>query len=918
MPKPFRQLTLAQFAAELAAFRFTRTVKEVHMHHTWKPRKSDYTGVGTINGMWRFHTQNNGWSDIAQHLSIAPDGTVWTGRDWNKTPASATGHSAGSFMFETIGNFDAGQEKLEGKQRQAVIDVIARVQLRFGLPVESLRFHREFTNQKTCPGNGIPRKDILEEVRRRRDQLTGGRSFVAGGAFAGADAAGVPASSRTRSVLAASGGAGSPPSSRERPFADSELDTSYTGSEAVYEDGYGGGFDADGARYNGASGDGHDGARGDDDAYAYAGGYAYGDEGADEGEPECGSDGYGYGGSRGPGSFDDFDPSLDVAGRGGLTPAELEALRPHVVNLRQGRFSEGGIMDTSPADVDQMFAGPLRRALDEARGRGEPLRVVFYAHGGLVSEARGLRYAHDVAAWWKQNHVYPIFFVWETGLWETLGQLLKGRRGVERGITDVSDRILEETARLAGGPKIWGGMKYSAERSVGSDGGARYVARKLAAFVAAAGHPVELHGVGHSAGAIFLSWFVPEALNAGVDGFRTVSLLAPAIRTDAFVERLGPLLEGGSQVQSLAVFTMAKSYELSDNCGQVYRKSLLYLIHHALEPRRGDPLLGLEVSVRADPRLRKLLGLEGAAGRHQVIWSRTKAVSGRSASQSTSHGGFDNDSATMESVMRRVLGASDTTSIVPFPADASRELVFAVDDASADVGGVGFDADASESWNAPSPEYAEYAENGGSPAEAPAVHVESRAGGRKLALCVGIDRYPGNARLNGCVNDAKLWARRLGELDFRTRMLLDDRPRRRGSPPRSRTWCVPAAAATCSSSTSPATAPTSPTEAETKRTDATRPWCRSTLGPATSCWTTSSSPSTNSCPRAPRSPASTTAATRGAWRASSSTAYCARRRMPTCALASSIPRPPWCRSTAAAGRTDRPGGGCARCRTPRR
>ncbi len=773
MPKPFRQLTLAQFAAELAAFRFTRTVKEVHMHHTWKPRKSDYTGVGTIEGMWRFHTQNNGWSDIAQHLSIAPDGTVWTGRDWNKTPASATGHSAGAFMFETIGNFDVGQEKLEGKQRQAVIDVIARVQLRFGLPVESLRFHRQFTNEKTCPGNGIPRADILEEVRRRREQLTGGRGFVADGALAAADGSGgAPASSRTRSVLAASGGAGSPPSSRERPFADNELDPFYTSPDPAYENGDG--WDADGARYHGANGDGHDGARGDDGAYAQGDGPAGGDAYAEEDEGwEAGAGSHGYAAGRDGGSFGDFDPSLDVVGRGGLTPAEMEALRPHVVNLRQGRFSEGGIMDTSPADVDQMFAGSLRRALDEARGRGEPLRVVFYAHGGLVSEARGLRYAHDVAAWWKQNRVYPIFFVWETGLWETLAQLLRGRRGVERGITDVSDRLLEETARVAGGPKIWGGMKYSAERSVGSDGGARYVARKLAAFVEAAGHPVELHGVGHSAGAIFLSWFIPEALNAGVDGFRTVSLLAPAIRTDAFVERFGPLLDGGSRVESLTVFTMAKSYELRDNCGEVYRKSLLYLIHYALEPRRGDPLLGLETSVRADPRLRKLLGLEDAASPHQVVWSPTEASSGRSASRSTSHGGFDNDPATMESVMRRVLGASDTASIVPFPANASRELVFTVDNKSEDFVNVGFDADPAESWDAPSPEFVEHGENGGSPAEAPAVHTDSRAGGRKLALCVGIDRYPGNARLNGCVNDAKLWARRLGELGFRTRMLLD-------------------------------------------------------------------------------------------------------------------------------------------------
>jgi len=145
MSKPFVQLTIPEFAEKLRSFRFTRPVTAIHMHHTWSPTKATYAGLATIEGMWAFHTKTNGWSDIAQHLSIAPDGTVWTGRDWNRTPASATGFNNGVFMFETIGNFDVGHEQLTGAQRRPVIEVIARVQLKCGLPLESLHFHREFT-----------------------------------------------------------------------------------------------------------------------------------------------------------------------------------------------------------------------------------------------------------------------------------------------------------------------------------------------------------------------------------------------------------------------------------------------------------------------------------------------------------------------------------------------------------------------------------------------------------------------------------------------------------------------------------------------------------------------------------------------------------------------------------------------------
>jgi hypothetical protein len=72
----------------LQRFEFTRTIDAIHTHHTWRPRQDDYNELATIEAMWRYHTQQNGWRDIAQHISIAPDGTIWTGRDWNLPPAS--------------------------------------------------------------------------------------------------------------------------------------------------------------------------------------------------------------------------------------------------------------------------------------------------------------------------------------------------------------------------------------------------------------------------------------------------------------------------------------------------------------------------------------------------------------------------------------------------------------------------------------------------------------------------------------------------------------------------------------------------------------------------------------------------------------------------------------------------------------
>ena len=46
-------------------------------------------------------------------------------------------------------------------------------------------------------------------------------------------------------------------------------------------------------------------------------------------------------------------------------------------------------------------------------------------------------------------------------------------------------------------------------------------------------------------------------------------------------------------------------------------------------------------------------------------------------------------------------------------------------------------------------------------------------GGRRKAVCVGIDTYA-SAPLDGCVADAKLWAKTLKKLDFKTRLLTNE------------------------------------------------------------------------------------------------------------------------------------------------
>lgn len=168
-----RPLSIDAFCAEVATFAWTRRIWRVDMHHTFAPDHARWRAIGSAAccvGMRRHHVVERSFEDIAQHATVAPDGLIWLGRDWNRIPASVGfGMNGGVFMFEMIGNFDIGCDVLEGAQLATTIAVIDIVQRHFGLPVHALLFHREVPQtEKTCPGTSIDKVDILRAVSARR------------------------------------------------------------------------------------------------------------------------------------------------------------------------------------------------------------------------------------------------------------------------------------------------------------------------------------------------------------------------------------------------------------------------------------------------------------------------------------------------------------------------------------------------------------------------------------------------------------------------------------------------------------------------------------------------------------------------------------------------------------------------------
>lgn len=144
-------------------------LSELHVHHTWKPNHSHKQSLLQLHeNMRNYHVGTRGWQDIGQHVSIGKNGDVALGRDIKIMPASAFGHNGTPtwhpFMFEMIGDFDKGHDKLDGDQ----LDTVMAISQYFNKKGKKVRFHREMDNHKSCPGTGISKEWYMAQVTGKK------------------------------------------------------------------------------------------------------------------------------------------------------------------------------------------------------------------------------------------------------------------------------------------------------------------------------------------------------------------------------------------------------------------------------------------------------------------------------------------------------------------------------------------------------------------------------------------------------------------------------------------------------------------------------------------------------------------------------------------------------------------------------
>jgi hypothetical protein len=166
----FQLFTTDQLIDYCKSFKWTRKIKQLHVHHTYSPDHKDYTGSNGIKlqeAMEQYHVKDRGWKAIGQHLTLLPDGQWITGRDFNLDPASISGWNSGAFAVEMLGNFDRCHDKFFGIQAEAMFVFCAFICDFKRLNVDAdIKFHRDSpTAGKTCPGTSIDKAWFISQIK---------------------------------------------------------------------------------------------------------------------------------------------------------------------------------------------------------------------------------------------------------------------------------------------------------------------------------------------------------------------------------------------------------------------------------------------------------------------------------------------------------------------------------------------------------------------------------------------------------------------------------------------------------------------------------------------------------------------------------------------------------------------------------
>ncbi|QOY94609.1 N-acetylmuramoyl-L-alanine amidase [Massilia sp. UMI-21] len=145
------------------------SIRQITLHHQGEPFTPGTDPQAYLRRLQSWSRATKGWLDIPYHYVIDLDGRIYEARkidfagDTN-TEYDPTGHA----LIEVVGNF----EEVEPNQRQldAVVDLMALLAAKYGVALDDIQSHRDYSDNTVCPGANLYRY-VKEDYFRHKVAL---------------------------------------------------------------------------------------------------------------------------------------------------------------------------------------------------------------------------------------------------------------------------------------------------------------------------------------------------------------------------------------------------------------------------------------------------------------------------------------------------------------------------------------------------------------------------------------------------------------------------------------------------------------------------------------------------------------------------------------------------------------------------
>ena len=151
------------------------TITHITLHHQGEPFKPGTDPRQYLRNLQTWSRTTKNWLDIPYHYIIDLEGRTYAGRDIAYAGDTNTEYDpSGHALIEVVGNF----EEVEPNRQQldAVVDVMAMLAQKYGVPVENIASHRDHSDKTVCPGanlyryvqSGFFREQVAARLARAR------------------------------------------------------------------------------------------------------------------------------------------------------------------------------------------------------------------------------------------------------------------------------------------------------------------------------------------------------------------------------------------------------------------------------------------------------------------------------------------------------------------------------------------------------------------------------------------------------------------------------------------------------------------------------------------------------------------------------------------------------------------------------